>query len=396
MKKKISTKLVRSGNKQTAFMETSESLFLTSGFTYKSANEAEQAFKEEKKRFMYSRFGNPTVDMLQRKLADIEGAEECWATASGMSAVFTIFMSYLRKGDRVVAGRALFGSCHHILTVILPKFGIDVELIDGKKIESWEKALKKKTHMIFFETPSNPCLEIIDIQKVVELAKNKNTIVIVDNVFATPILQKPLEFGADVVMYSATKHIDGQGRVLGGAILGKKNFCQEYIKPFIRNTGPSISPFNAWVLIKGLDTLELRVNKQTENTKIIIDYLEQSKFIEKIYYPYLKKSPQYDLAKKQMSGGGNIVSFEIISKKNREKENAFSFLNNLSLISISNNLGDTKSLVTHPETTTHHRLSKMEKKNLYISKNLIRLSVGLEDPKDLIDDIDKSLRKLKK
>ena len=396
MKKKISTKLIRSGINQTQFMETSESLFLTSGFTYKTAKEAEQAFKEEKKRFMYSRFGNPTVEMLQRKLADIEGAEECWATASGMSAVFTIFMSYLKKGDRIVASRALFGSCHHILTVILPKFGIDVELIDGRSLESWEQALKKKTHMIFFETPSNPCLEIIDIENVVKLAKVKKVLVVVDNVFATPILQKPLKFGADVVMYSATKHIDGHGRVLGGAILGKRKYCQEFIKPFIRNTGPSISPFNAWILIKGLDTLELRINKQTENTKIIINYLEQSKFIEKIYYPHLASSSQFNLAKKQMSGGGNIVSFKIASKKNKGKCNAFSFLNNLSLISISNNLGDTKSLVTHPDTTTHHRLNKMEKKNLSISENLIRLSVGLEDPDDLINDIDNSLKKLKK
>ena len=396
MKKKISTKLIRSGINQTEFMETSESLFLTSGFTYKTAREAEQAFKEEKKRFMYSRFGNPTVEMLQRKLADIEGAEECWATASGMSAVFTIFMSYLKKGNRIVASRALFGSCHHILTVILPKFGIDVELIDGRSLESWEQALKKKTHMIFFETPSNPCLEIIDIENVVKLAKVNRALVVVDNVFATPILQKPLKFGADVVMYSATKHIDGHGRVLGGAILGKRKYCQKFIKPFIRNTGPSISPFNAWILIKGLDTLELRINKQTENTKIIINYLEQSKFIEKIYYPHLASSSQFNLAKKQMSGGGNIVSFKIASTKNKGKCNAFSFLNNLSLISISNNLGDTKSLVTHPDTTTHHRLNKMEKKNLSISENLIRLSVGLEDPDDLINDIDNSLKKLKK
>ena len=257
------------------------------------------------------------------------------------------------------------------------------------------KSIKKKTHMIFFETPSNPCLEIIDIESVVKLAKKNNTLVVVDNVFATPILQKPLKFGADIVMYSATKHIDGHGRVLGGAILGKKKYCQDFIKPFIRNTGPSISPFNAWVLIKGLDTLELRINKQTENTKLIIEYLNQSKFIEKIYYPHLKSSSQYNLAKKQMSGGGNIVSFKIVSKEDNSKYNAFTFLNNLSLISISNNLGDTKSLITHPETTTHHRLNKIEKKNLFISKNLIRLSVGLEDPVDLINDIDNSLKKLK-
>ncbi len=394
MKKKNSTNLIHAGINRTKFMETSEPLFLTSGFIYKTAEEAEQAFKEQKKRFMYSRFGNPTIEILQKKLATIEGAEACWATATGMSAVFTIFMSYLKKGDRIVAGRALFGSCHHILNVILPKFGIEVELIDGKDINCWEKALKKKTNMIFFETPSNPCLEIIDIKEVAKLAKKNGAIVVVDNVFATPILQKPINFGADLVMYSATKHIDGQGRVLGGAILGKKKFCNEVIKPFIRNTGPSISPFNAWVLIKGLETLELRVKKQSENATKIVDYLQKSKFIKKIFFPYLEESPQFNLAKKQMLGGGNIISFELTSKKNNEKEKSFSFLNNLSLINISNNLGDTKSLITHPATTTHHRLNKTEKMELGITKNLIRLSVGLEDAQDIIDDIENSLKKI--
>jgi O-succinylhomoserine sulfhydrylase len=393
MKKKISTDLIRAGIKRTHFMETSESLFLTSGFIYKTAEEAEKSFKDEKKRFLYSRFGNPTVDMLQRKLATIEGAEECWVTATGMAAVFTIFMSYLEKGDRVVAGRALFGSCHHILTTILPKFGIDVQLVDGKDLCEWEEALKKTTKIVFFETPSNPCLEIIDIAQVSKLAKKSGAMVVVDNVFATPILQKPLELGADVVMYSATKHIDGHGRVMGGAILGKKDYCNKIIKPFFRNTGPSMSPFNAWVLLKGLDTLELRVRKQTENTKKIIKYLEGSKLVEKIYYPLLRKSKQFLLAKKQMTDGGNILSFKL---RSNEKKIAFSFLNNLSLINISNNLGDTKSLITHPETTTHHKLKPKEKMSLGITKNLIRLSVGLEEPEDIISDIDSALKKLNK
>ena len=395
MKKDNSTKLIRSGLKRTEFMETSEPLFLTSGFVYNSAEEAEDAFKERKKRFMYSRFGNPTVHMLQDKLADIEGAEVCWCTSTGMAAVFTIFMSFLKKGDRVVAGRALFGSCHHIITEILPKFGIEVELIDGKDLNAWEKALKKRTSLIFFETPSNPCLEIIDIEEVSKLAKKKGILVVVDNVFATPLLQKPIKHGADIVMYSATKHIDGQGRVLGGAILGKRSYCDKFIKPFIRNTGPSISPFNAWVLIKGLETLELRINQQMKNTKLVVEYLEKSKYIDKIYYPFLKDSPQVKLAMKQMKGGGNVVSFEINAKTNEKKQKSFSFLNKLSLIDISNNLGDTKSLITHPETTTHHRLNEKEKRELGITKNLVRLSVGLEDPNDIIEDIDNSLKNLK-
>ena len=393
MNKKISTDLIHAGKIRTEFMETSEPLFLTSGFVYNTAEEAEASFKEKKKRFLYSRFGNPTIEILQNKLAKLEGAEACWATSTGMAAVFTIFMSYLKKGDRVVAGRALFGSCHHILTSILPRFGIEVELIDASNIESWEKALKKKTNLIFFETPSNPCLEIVDIESVVSLAKKQKTLVVVDNVFATPILQKPIEFGADVVMYSATKHIDGHGRVMGGAILGKKKYCDEIIKPFIRNTGPSISPFNAWVLIKGLDTLELRIKKQSENAKKVVNYLEKSEHIDKIYYPHYKNFNQFSLAKKQMKDGGNLLSFEIKAKKEKKKEKSFSFLNNLSLINISNNLGDTKSLITHPETTTHHRLSQMEKKVLGINKNLIRISVGLEDVDDIISDIDKALKK---
>ena len=391
--KKITTNLIRGGFKRTNFSETSEPLFLTSGFVYETAEEAEKSFKEEKNRFMYSRFGNPTVDIFEKRMAKLEGAESCWATSSGMSALFTILMSTLKKGDRVVSGRALFGSCHYILTEILPKFGIEVKLVDGTSIKQWELELKKKTKIVFFETPSNPCLEIVDIKKVSELAHKAGAKVVVDNVFATSILQKPLQLNADIVMYSATKHIDGQGRVLGGAILGNKKFCEEIVKPFIRNTGPSISPFNAWVLLKGLETLDLRVEKQTKNTKEIFQFLESNKHIRKIYYPFDKNSKQFELAKKQMIDGGTVISFELNSKKKDDKKVSFKFLNNLRLIDISNNLGDSKTLITHPYTTTHHRLSESDKKKLKITKNLIRLSVGLEEVGDIINDIDLALKK---
>ena len=393
VKKKISTILVRSGLKRTMYDETSEALFLTSGYVYRNAQEAEKAFKDDSKRYLYSRFGNPTVNSLQHKLSELEETESCWITATGMSAVFTIFMSYLKTGDRVVAGRALFGSCHFILTKILPNFGIDVELVDGKNIEEWEIALKKKTKIVFFESPSNPCLEIVDIEKVSRLAHNSGALVVVDNVFATPLLQKPIKLGADIVMYSATKHLDGQGRVLGGAILSSKSFSENFLKPFIRNTGPSISPFNAWVLVKSLDTLELRINKQCDNTKKIVKFLDKSKFVDSICYPFHQAYPQLELAKKQMKMGGTIVSFRLKAKKNEKKKITFNFLNNLSLIDISNNLGDTKSLITHPETTTHSKLSSKEKNELGISQNLVRLSVGLEDAEDIMEDIETSFKK---
>ena len=387
------TNLVRGGINRTSFSETSESIFLTSGFVYDTAEEAEKSFKEEKERFMYSRFGNPTVDTFQKRMASLEGAEACWATSSGMSALFTILMSYLKKGDRVVSSKALFGSCHYIITEILPKFGIEIELVDGSDLNQWESALKKKTQIVFFETPSNPCLEIVDIKGVSKLAHKSGAKVVVDNVFATPTLQKPLELGADIIMYSATKHIDGQGRVLGGAILSDEDFCKNIVKPFIRNTGPSMSPFNAWVLLKGLETLDLRVKKQVENTKEVLKFLKKNKNIKKIYYPFDDNFDQYTLAKKQMKDGGTILSFELLSKKKLEKRTAFKFLNNLNLIDISNNLGDSKTLITHPYTTTHHRLSKNEKNELGISENMVRLSVGLEGVDDIINDMDSAIKK---
>ena len=394
MKRKKKTTLVHKGIERTQFSETSEPIFMTSGFVYESAQEAEKAFKEKRDRYVYSRYGNPTVSAFEEKLASLEEAEKCWATSSGMAALFAILMSYLVKGDRVVAGRALFGSCHYILTRILTNFGIDVELVDGQDLINWEQALKKKTKLVFFETPSNPCLEIVDIREVSELAHRSGALVVVDNVFATPILQKPMLLGADIVMYSATKHIDGQGRVIGGAILSSKSFSNKYLKPFIKNTGPSLSPINAWVLLKGLETIDLCINQQVSNSEKIIKYLEKQKFINQIFYPYNKKNKFYKLAKSQMTAGGNILSFTIKLKSNEEKLKSFKFLNNLKLIKISNNLGDSKSLITHPYTTTHHRLNQNEKRSLRITKNLIRLSVGLEDPNDLIEDIDNSFKKI--
>ena len=394
-KKKLSTKLIKGGINRSKFLETSDALFLTSGFIYQSAEEAEKSFKEKKERFMYSRFGNPTVEAFQKKMALLEGAEECWGTATGMAALFTIFMSYLKSGDRVVSSRALFGSCHYVVTKILPRFGIEVIIVDGTDLDQWEKALKKKTNIVFFETPSNPCLDLVDIKEVSKLAHKAGALVVVDNVFATPILQKPLKYGADIVMYSATKHIDGQGRVLGGAILGSKKFCKNFVKPFIRNTGPSLSPFNAWVLLKGIETLELRVKHQTKSAKNIVKYLKQNSKVDRVYYPTDSSFKQRKITKKQMSDGGSIISFELKSLEENKKKVAFSFLNKLKLIEISNNLGDSKTLITHPDTTTHHKLTSDEKISLRITKNLVRLSVGLEDSNDIINDIDNALMKAK-
>ena len=394
MKKKYSkqTKLIQSDFNRSNFNETSEALFLTSGFIYRSAEEAEACFLEKKKKFMYSRFSNPTIETFEKKMAELEGAESCLATSTGMSAVFSIFMSQLKSGDRLVSSKALFGSCHYIITKILPNFGINVVMVDGQDNDQWKEALKVKTKLVFFETPSNPCLDLVDIKSVSMMAHKVGAKVIVDNVFATPINQKPLELGADIIMYSATKHIDGQGRVLGGAILGKKKLCEEIIKPFIRNTGPSISPFNAWLLSKSLDTLELRVNQQNNNTKKIVSFLQAQNTVENLIYPWSKNFSQFRLAKKQMNSGGSIISFRLKKKNNlSEKKTAFNFINKLKIIKISNNLGDCKSLITHPYTTTHQKLEKNEKRSLRITQNLIRLSVGLESSKDLIDDIKQAL-----
>ena len=382
------TRLVRGGQERSAFEETSEGLFLTSGYVYGTADEAEKAFKGDVERYMYSRYANPTVTMFEKRLAQLEGAEKCISTSSGMAAVFAALACQLQAGDRVVASRALFGSCLYIIDEQLPKFGIETVLVDGTDLDQWKQALSQKTQCVFLETPSNPCLEIIDIRAVCDLAHEAGAKVIVDNVFATPVLQHPLELGADIIMYSATKHIDGQGRTMGGAILtSDMDFFEESLTPFFRHTGPTLSPFNAWVMVKGLETLDVRVARHCENALDVAEYLSGRKGITKVLYPGLESHPQHELAMSQMSSGSTMVSFEI----DGGKEAAFGFLNRLGLIDISNNLGDAKSLTTHPATTTHQRLSPEDRLATGISDGLVRLSVGLEDVEDLKEDLDQAL-----
>jgi len=378
------TALVRGGTERTHFDETSEGLFMTSGYIYSSAEEAEAAFKGEKDRFVYSRYANPTVSMFEQRLALLEGAQFCNATASGMSAVHAALACQLRAGDRVVASRALFGSCHYIISELLPNFGVETEFVDGADLSQWETALSSPANAVFLETPSNPALEIIDIEAVSDLAHKAGARVVIDNVFATPVLQKPLQLGADIVVYSATKHIDGQGRAMGGAILTNDgDFIEDNLKPFLRNTGPSISPFNAWTLLKGLETVALRVERMAQNAKEVAEFLESHATVKRTIYPGLPSHPQHDLAMKQMKNGSTLVSFEVSGGR----EGAFSVLNNVGLIDISNNLGDAKSLITHPATTTHQRLESEERAQMGIGDGLIRLSVGLEDVEDLKEDL---------
>ena len=382
------TQLIRGGTRRSAFDETNEAIFMTSGFVYDRAEDAEAAFKNEIDRFIYSRYGNPTVEMFQDRLCLIEGAEACRATASGMAAVFASLACQVKAGDRVVGSRALFGSCAYILTDILPGYGVETVLVDGTDMDQWRKALGKPTKAVFMETPSNPGLEIIDLRAVCALSHAAGANVIVDNVFATPLLQKPLELGADIVVYSTTKHIDGQGRTMGGAILGTKAFI-DVLSPFYRHTGPSMSPFNAWILLKGLETLDMRVRQHCDNAMEIAEFLTGKAGIERVLYPGLPSHPQHALANRQMSGYGTVVCFDL----GHDKARAFRFMNALNLIDISNNLGDTKSLVTHPATTTHQRVGPEERARLGISDGFIRISVGLEDVDDLKDDIAQALAK---
>ena len=381
------TKLVRGGLGRSEYRETAEAIYMTSGFVYDSAEDAEDAFNGSADRYIYTRYGNPTVASFQKRMCLLEGAENCTATSSGMSAVFYSLLALLRAGDRLVASRALFGSCDYIVSELLPRYGVETELVSGTNIEQWERALTKPTQAVFVETPSNPTLEIVDLPKVAELAHTAGAKLVVDNVVATPILQKPLKLGADVVIYSATKHIDGQGRALAGAILGTQEYYEECLQPFIRHTGPSCSPFNAWLMLKGLETLELRVERHCRNTTDVAHWLEKQHGIDKVIYPGLQSHPQYDIAKKQMSGSGSVLSFQLEGGKKR----AFSLLNSLKMIDISNNLGDTKSIVTHPATTTHQRLTPEGRGELGITDGLVRLSVGLEDPQDIKDDLAQAL-----
>ena len=381
------TLAVRGGLARSGFDETSEGLFLTSGYVYASAQEAEAAFKDEIDRFVYSRYGNPTVRMFEERMRLLEGTGACFATATGMSAVFVALAALLAKGDRVVSARGLFGSCFVILDEILPRWGVESVFVDGSDLDQWRAALSEPAAAVFFESPSNPMQELVDIEAVCELAHGAGATVVVDNVFGTPVFSKPLELGADVVVYSATKHIDGQGRTLGGAILGTSEFINGPVKNLMRHTGPSMSPFNAWVLLKGLETLSLRVERMATSALELARALEGHSKIARVLYPWLSSHPQYDLAKKQMYGGGTVVTFELVGGK----DEAFAVMNALEIIDISNNLGDSKSLITHPATTTHRRLGPEGRLAVGITDGVLRVSVGLEDVRDLVEDLERAL-----
>jgi O-succinylhomoserine sulfhydrylase len=378
---------VRGGLARSSFDETAEALFLTSGFVYESAQQAEAAFKDEVEHFIYSRYGNPTVTMFERRLAELEGARACFATASGMSAVFVALAALLGQGDRVVSSRGLFGSCFVILDEILPRWGVETVFVDGPDLDQWEAALAEPTQAVFFETPSNPMQELVDIRAVCDLAHGAGAQVVVDNVFGTPVFSKPLEHGADVVVYSATKHIDGQGRTLGGAVLGTSEFVDGPVKNLMRHTGPAMSPFNAWVLVKGLETLSLRVERQAANALELARALEADPRVIRVLYPWLDSHPQHELARRQMLGGGTVITFEI----DGGKDEAFALMNALQVVDISNNLGDAKSMVTHPATTTHRRLTPAARAAVGITDGTVRISVGLEDPQDLLEDLQRGL-----
>lgn len=381
------TLLVRGGQMRSDFDETSEAMYLTSGFVYDSAAQAEATFAGTAQHYQYSRFGNPTVGMLEARIAALEGAEACRATATGMAAVHAAMLSHLKTGDRVVASRALFGSCHWIVSTLLPRYGIATEFVDGADLGQWAAALSKPAALVLLETPSNPMLEIVDMRAVCDLAHKAGAIVVVDNVFATPLLQKPMQFGADVVVYSATKHFDGQGRVLGGAVLGSKKWVEDTLQPFIRNTGPSISPFNAWTILKGLETLHLRVPAMCRSAAAVADMLAERAEVSRVLYPFRADHPQQKLAMAQMSAGGTLVTFDLKGGKDA----CFRFMDAMQLIDISNNLGDSKSLATHPATTTHMRVGAEERTRLGITDGTVRLSVGLEDIADIIDDLSEAL-----
>ena len=377
------TRLVHGGTARSNFDETGEALFLTSGFVYASAEQAEATFAGTERHYQYSRFGNPTVAMLEDRLAQIEGAEACRVTATGMAAVNAAILSHVKAGDRVVASRALFGSCHWIVSTLLPRYGVATEFVDGADLAAWRAALSRPASLVLLESPSNPMLEIVDLRAVSSLAHAAGAIVVVDNVFATPLLQKPIELGADVVVYSLTKHSDGQGRVLGGAVLGREKWVNDVLQPYIRNTGPSLSPFNAWVLLKGLETLALRVEAAQRSAESLAAWLAHQPAVVRVWYPTLPDFPQRALAAAQMQGGGTLVTFELRGGK----QAAFALMNALRLILVSNNLGDSKSLVTHPATTTHLRIGEAERAKLGITDGVIRFSVGLEDVDDLREDL---------
>ncbi|HIA21702.1 MAG TPA: O-succinylhomoserine sulfhydrylase [Alphaproteobacteria bacterium] len=378
------TNLVRGGMERSQFDELSESMFLTSSYAYTSAEQAQRAFKGEEEHYLYSRYGNPTVTVFEERMKMMEKAAICQSTASGMGAVFASLACMLKAGDRLVASKALFGSCDYVCSVLMPRYGIDVVSVLSSEINVWENALSKPTAAVFLETPSNPMMQMFDISAISELTKEAGGRLIVDNVFATPVFQQPLELGADVVVYSTTKHIDGQGRTVGGAILTNDEvYYQDYLRMFVRHTGPTLSPFNAWILTKALETLDIRVRQQAANAIEVADFLSKQSSVRKVIFPGLPDHPQFRLVEQQMSGLGTIVAVELEGDQAR----AFRFINSLEMIDISNNLGDAKSMVTHPASTTHQRLHAQEREDLGITDNVVRFSIGLEDVEDIKDDI---------
>ncbi len=384
---KLETKMIRGGTLRSNFGETSEAIFLNSGFCYNSAEIAESRFNGEEPGFVYSRYLNPTLKILEDRLALLEDAPAACVMASGMAAVFASIMCQIKAGDHFIASKVLFGSCYHIATKILPNYGIEVSLVDGTDLDAWKKAFRKNTKVVFIETPANPNLEIVDIKAIAALCKKHKAQLIVDNIFASPYVQKPFELGADIVVYSTTKHMDGQGRTLGGCVLGSEEFIKDILLPFHRHTGPALSPFNAWIILKSLETFSLRIERHCQNAEKIAKFLESHKKIKKVLYPSLSSHPQHKIAMKQMKNGGPMVSFEV----NGSKKDAFAFMNRLSIIDISNNLGDAKSLITHPATTTHSNMAKEEQEKIGITKTMCRLSVGLENVDDLIQDLNNAL-----
>jgi O-succinylhomoserine sulfhydrylase len=384
---KPATQLVHEGTLRSGFGEMSEAMFLTQGYHYSTAEQAEARFKGEEPGFIYSRYSNPTVDMFEKRMCALEGAEDARATASGMAAVSAAVLCGLKAGDHIVAARALFGSCRWVVETLAPKYGIACTLVDGRDIATWEKAVRPETKLFFLESPTNPTLEVVDIAAVAKLANRAGARLVVDNVFATPLMQKPLQLGAHVVVYSATKHIDGQGRCLGGIILSDKAWIDENLHDYFRHTGPSLSPFNAWVLLKGLETLPIRVRHQTQSAGRIADALADHSKVARVIYPGRADHPQAAVVKQQMTGGSTLICFDLKGGKKA----AFAFQNALEIILMSNNLGDAKSLITHPATTTHKNLTNEARAELGIGPGTVRLSVGLEDTGDLMEDIEQAL-----
>jgi O-succinylhomoserine sulfhydrylase len=383
----LETRLVRGGLMRSPHGETSEAMYLTSGYVYDSAEQAAARFRGDEPGYLYSRYSNPTVSMFEQRLALLEGAEACYGTASGMAAVFAALMTAVKAGDHVVASRALFGSCFFILTQLLPRYGIETTLVDGHDLAAWRAAMRPNTRAAFVESPANPTMGLVDIAAVAAIVHENGAKLVIDNVFATPLFQKPLALGADIVVYSATKHIDGQGRTLGGAILGELKYLTEQVQPFLRHTGPALSPFTAWVLLKGLETLPLRVERQSANALTIASGLESKANVTRVLYPHLPSHPQYELAKRQMSGGGSLVTFELAGGRPA----AFAFLDALEIIDISNNLGDAKSIATHPASTTHRAMPEEDRLRIGVTEGLVRISIGLESLADLQADIDGAL-----